>query len=195
MSLTTREPVPRPPSPNGMVTICRPTATYRSERAVPRIMLDRPLAGLRVGLRHEGSWRSWMFIVDQWSEFLRRDGAEPVVLRAGGRVSDEGEETRKDIEQWIASIDCGISGLGTCGSCTSNSVSDAVELERASKPAVVAVCEEFETHGRNMAAYLGHKDLRHLVFPYPLESLPTESWRRIGADFYPLFLQAIGVHA
>ena len=65
-----------------------------------RTYLDRPIAGLRVGLRHEGSWRSWMLIVDEWEKFLRRDGAEPVVLEAGGRVGEEGEQTRADVQAW-----------------------------------------------------------------------------------------------
>lgn len=136
-----------------------------------------------------------MLIVDEWSRLLSRDGATPVVVRAGGRVGEEGEQTRADVDEWVASIDCGISGLGTCGSCTSNSVVDAVALERALKPAVVAVCDEFQTHGRNMAAHLGHADLKMLVLPYPLESLPPHELRRIAAEFYPQFLVALGVPA
>jgi hypothetical protein len=169
-----------------------PTAPPRQREDAPAYVLDRPIAGLKVGLRHEGSWRSWMLIVDEWERFLRRDGAEPVQLKAGGRVGDEGAETAEAVADWAAAVDCGVSGLGTCGSCTSNSVHDAVTLEDAGKPAVVAVCDEFETHGRNMASYLGHANLKILVLPYPLEARPEDELRTIAADYYPRFLALLG---
>ncbi|MCU1378212.1 MAG: hypothetical protein JWN29_1195 [Acidimicrobiales bacterium] len=177
------------------ITIRIPTAPRRAAEVAPTYSVDRPLSGLKVGLRHEGSWRSWMWIVDEWEGLLRADGAEPVVLEAGGRVGDEGVQTRADVAAWVDAIDCGVSGLGTCGSCTSNSVHDAVTLERAHKPAVVAVCEEFEVHGRNMANSLGHADLKHLVLPYPLEGRPEKEIREIAHEYYPRFLEVLGVPA
>jgi hypothetical protein len=172
-----------------------PTALPGAVTGAPTYTLDRPVAGLRVGLRHEGSWRSWMLIVDEWEKFLLRDGAVPVVLKAGGRVGDEGEQTRSDVRAWAAEIDCGISGLGTCGSCTSNSVHDAVTLESIGKPSIVALCDEFAQHGRTMARFLGHPDLKTLVFPYPLEAREEPELRKIAADYYPKFLQLLGVVA
>lgn len=177
------------------VTIRVPTAPRRADEVAPTFSVDGPLAGLKVGLRHEGSWRSWMWIVDEWEGLLRADGAEPVVLEAGGRVGEEGVATRAQVAEWVAAIDCGIAGLGTCGSCTSNSVHDAVSLERAGKPSVVAVCEEFETHGRNMARSLGHGDLKHLVLPYPLEGRPEDEIRAIAHEYYPQFLEVLGAKA
>ena len=159
----------------------------------PTYLVNRPITGLKVGRRHEGSWRSWLWIVDEWEGYLRADGAEPVVLMAGMRTGEQGVETRTKIAEWVGQIDCGISGLGTCGSCTSNSVLDAVSVEAAHKPAVVAVCDEFEPHGRNMAGALGHGDMKFLVFPYPLESRPEKEIREIAADYYPKFLDVLGI--
>ncbi len=169
-----------------------PTAPIPEQTGAPSYVLSRPVTGLRVGLRHEGSWRSWMLIVQQWEAFLRRDGAEPVVLAAGGRVGAEGERTKADVRAWADGIDCGVAGLGTCGSCTSNSVHDAVALEAAGKPAVAAVCDEFAQHGSNMARFLGHPALKLLVLPYPLEARPEQELRQIAADYYPRFLQLLG---
>lgn len=169
-----------------------PTAPPRDRQDAPAHVLDRPIAGLRVGLRHEGSWRSWMLIVAEWERFLRRDGAVPVPIEAGGRVGAEGAATAAAVARWADEVDCGVSGLGTCGSCTSNSVHDAVTLEDAGKPAIVAVCDEFETHGRNMATFLGHGRLRFLVLPYPLEARATGELRQIAADYYPRFLDLLG---
>jgi hypothetical protein len=169
-----------------------PTAPHPEPAGAPAYLLSRPITGLRVGLRHEGSWRSWMLIVEEWQARLRQEGAEPVVLAAGGRVGEAGERTRADVQAWSRDIDCGISGLGTCGSCTSNSVHDAVALEGAGKPAVVAVCDEFAQHASNMARFLGHPDLKMLVLPYPLEARPASELREIAATHYPKFLQLLG---
>lgn len=179
----------------GIWTIRLPTAAPAEAAGAPAYVLDRPIAGLRVGLRHEGSWRSWMIIIDEWEGYLRRDGAEPVVLKAGGRVGREGEQTRAAVAAWSDEIDCGVSGLGTCGSCTSNSVHDAVTLESRAKPAVVAVCDEFAQHGHNMARFLGHPALKVLVLPYPLEARAESELRQIAADYYPLFLKLLGAAA
>ncbi|HEX3459603.1 MAG TPA: hypothetical protein VHT49_01750 [Acidimicrobiales bacterium] len=169
-----------------------PTAPPAPASAAPTFTVDGPLAGLRVGLRHEGSWRSWMLITDVWQRLLAGDDAEPVMLQTGERVGAEGEATRQAVEEWVGQIDCAVSGLGTCGSCTSWSVADAVSVEAGGKPAVVAVTAEFETHARNMAAYLGHGDLKVLVLPYPLEARPEEELHQIADDFYPQFLDLVG---
>lgn len=172
--------------------IRRPTARPPSDTGAPAFLLNRPIAGLKVGLRHEGSWRSWMLIVEEWQGFLRHDGATPVVVQTGERTAAEGERTRALVSEWAASVDCGISGLGTCGSCTSWSVHDAVSLEKQKRPAIVAVTEEFAQHAHNMANHLGHKNLKVLVLPYPLEARPEDELRQIARDFYPKFLELLG---
>lgn len=169
-----------------------PTARPPSDTGAPTYRLDRPIAGLKVGLRHEGSWRSWMLIVEEWQGFLRRDGATPVVVKTGERTAAEGERTRALVADWAASVDCGISGLGTCGSCTSWSVHDAVSLEKQHRPAIVAVTEEFAQHAHNMANHLGHRDLKVLVLPYPLEARPEDELRKIAYEYYPRFLELLG---
>jgi hypothetical protein len=71
-------------------------------------------------------------------------------------------------------------------------VRDTVVVEDRSKPVVVAVTEEFVEHGKNIANLEGHSDMRQLVFPYPLEGLPSEDVRRIAEEMYPQFLKVIG---
>lgn len=176
------------------ITIRLPVAEKREIVGAPAFTVDAPLAGLRVGLRHEGSWRSWMLIVSEWEQFLRRDGAEPIVVQTGERVGAEGAATADAVSSWTVNVDCGISGLGTCGSCTSWSVHDAISLERTEKPAIVAVCSEFVTHAHNMATHLGHPDLKVLELPYPLEARPDDEVRQIAVDYYPKFLELLGVN-
>lgn len=177
------------------ITIRLPVAEQGKTAGAPAFTVDRPLAGLRVGLRHEGSWRSWMFIASEWERFLRRDGAEPIVVQTGERIGTEGDATAEAVSSWTAAVDCGISGLGTCGSCTSWSVHDAVSLERAEKPAIAAVCTEFVPHARNMATHLGHPDLKVLELPYPLEGRPQDEWEQVAIEHYPTFLKLLGVRS
>lgn len=69
---------------------------------------------------------------------------------------------------------------------------DTVVVEDRQKPVVVAITEEFVEHGKNIANLEGHSDMRQLVFPYPLEGLPSEDVRRIAEEMYPQFLKVIG---
>jgi len=86
-----------------------------------------------------------------------------------------------------------IVGLGTCGSCTSFAIADAVAIEQRNRPVVAVVTEEFATHGRNMATHLGHADLAVLVLPYPLEARAEDELRAIAAEYYPRALELLGV--
>jgi Fe-S cluster biogenesis protein NfuA len=189
----TRPKAPAAAPPAGRIRIRVPVAERQEIVGAPAYTVGGPLDGLRVGLRHEGSWRSWMLIVDDWERFLLRDGAKPVVLQTGERIGELGSTTAADVAAWTDVIDCGISGLGTCGSCTSWSVHDATTLEGAGKPAIVAVCKEFVPHARNMAAHLGHPDLKVLELPYPLEARPEEELHQVAVDYYPDFLRLLGV--
>lgn len=174
------------------IRIRRPTADFASDAGAPAFLLDRPIAGVRVGIRHDGTWRSWQVVARVWAELLRRDGAIPVVLQTGERTGPEGERTRADLEAWHGRIDCAVSGLGTCGSCTMWSVRDAIGVEAKGKPVAAAICEEFASHARTTAAFLGHPELKVLVLPYPLETRPDDELRRIAEEFYPKFLTLIG---
>ena len=69
---------------------------------------------------------------------------------------------------------------------------DTVVVEDRQKPVVVAITEEVSEHGKNIANLEGHSDMRQLVFPYPLEGLPSEDVRRIAEEMYPQFLKVIG---
>ncbi|HSA51588.1 MAG TPA: hypothetical protein VLH10_15955 [Yinghuangia sp.] len=169
-----------------------PVARPPLDIGAPSFTLDGPLRGRVVGLRYEASGTSWPFIVAEWQRFLRDDGAVPDVLLAKGRSGGQRDRIRKDVRNWARRVDCGVSGLGTCGSFTSDSVSDAVVLERLRRPAVVAVCREFEAHARNMASFLGHPSLKILVLPYPVEGRTADELRDMAAEYYPRFVELLG---
>ncbi|MGH7786311.1 MAG: UGSC family (seleno)protein, partial [Candidatus Binatia bacterium] len=134
-------------------------------------------------------------IAATWVERLRRGGADPLPLETGERTGAEGERTRDALAAWTAAVDCAVVGLGTCGSCTMWSVRDAIGVEQLAKPVVAAICEEFISHARTTAEFLGHPHLKLLVLPYPLEARPDAELRAIADEHYPRLLELIGVTA
>ena len=139
------------------VWIRRPTAPPVPETAAPRFTIDGPVQGLRAGIRTDAAWRSWRLIAADWEERLRADGvADVATVETHGQVGATGNADRSHIEDLAGAVDFAIVGLGTCGSCTSFAIADAVTIEQAERPVVAVVTDEFATHGHNMASHLGH---------------------------------------
>jgi hypothetical protein len=176
------------------VWVRKPTAAPAGEVSAPSFLLDRPVAGLTIGIRADRAWRSWQLISEMWAENLRRDGAETIAVETGAQMGRPGSDDRKQIEELAGVTDCAVVGLGTCGSCTTFTIKDAVVVEDRAKPVVAVVCDEFAVHARNVATHLGHRDLKILVLPYPLEARPAEELRAIAGEFYPKLLELIGAH-
>ncbi len=174
------------------IWVRRPTAAPAGEVRAPTFELQRPIAGVRVGIRTDGAWRSWRLIAGVWDEYLRRDGATTTLVETGGMVGETGAIDRKHIEELAGVVECAIVGLGTCGSCTTFTIKDSVVVAQHEKPVVAVVTEEFEVHGHNVATHLGHGDLKLLVLPYPLEARPEEELRAIADEFYPRAVAMLG---
>ena len=89
-----------------------PTAPPPADAESATFALGRPIAGVKIGMRIDNSWRSYFTVLDEWERLLRRDGAEPVRLLTGDRVGPQAERTRDDLEEWSRLIECGVIGLG-----------------------------------------------------------------------------------
>ena len=72
------------------------------------------------------------------------------------------------------------------------SVRDAVAVEAKGKPVVAAICDEFVTHARTTASFLGHPNLKVLVLPYPLETRSESELQIVAEQYYPRFLAMVG---
>lgn len=179
----------------GTIWVRRPTAEPAGDVSAPAFTLDRPVTGLTIGVRADRAWRSWQLISSIWAERLHGEGAATVEVETGAQMGQPGADDRKEIEELASTTDAAIIGLGTCGSCTTFTIKDAVVVEEHEKPVVAIVCEEFIVHGRNVATHLGHRDLKILVLPYPLEARPEAELRAIADEYYPKMLELLGVSA
>jgi methyl coenzyme M reductase subunit C-like uncharacterized protein (methanogenesis marker protein 7) len=177
------------------IWVRRPTAVPAGELSAPTFRLERPLAGLTIGLRTDRAWRSWQLIASVWDEYLQRDGAQTISVETGAQIGQPASSDRKQIDELAEQVDAAIVGLGTCGSCTTFTIKDSVAVEEHDKPVVAIVCEEFTVHAHNVARHVGHGDLSVLVLPYPLEARPTEELQQIARDYYPKVLELLGVTA
>ena len=66
-------------------------------------------------------------------------------------------------------------------------------VEQRAKPAIVVVTSEFEHLAHQLAGHLGHRALRVLVLPYPLEGRPVDELVSIAEHAYPELLTLLGV--
>ena len=55
----------------GMISIRRPTTVFDYKTAAPIYDVNRPIKGLRVGIRTDQFWHSWLQITEEWCDMLR----------------------------------------------------------------------------------------------------------------------------
>ena len=108
------------------IAIRLPTTRPPDTEGAPAFTVDAPMAGKVVGLRTDLAWRSWKLIASKWAENIHAAGATTLEIETGAQVGKEGHDDRATVNEWSEKVDFGIVGLGTCGSCTSFSVYDAV---------------------------------------------------------------------
>jgi len=152
-----------------------------------------PLRGKTVGFRVDVLWRSWDWVVDEWSRSLAAQGASTLQWRrAQGLAGELGQQHAGDFEQFLTSIDVAVVGLGNCGSCTSWTIKDAVSAAASGIPTVAVATEQFEALARTLASSYGRPGLRLQVLPYPLDVRPEHEVRAIARDAFPTVLATLG---
>jgi hypothetical protein len=71
-----------------------------------------PIATRLVGIRYDQTWRSFEWVIDEWQGRLRDAGADVRTWCAGGRIGEEGEATRAELERFATDVDLAVVGLG-----------------------------------------------------------------------------------
>src|ERR1700742_2660921 len=130
------------------------------------------LAGLRIGVLDNGKPNAH-YVLEYAARRLAADTGATVslVTKKGpyGLSANAAIPMSRDIfGRLLDETDIVLTGLADCGSCTAYSVSDASELEKAGKPAVVVTTTRFEPIAVTLSASFGLADVRKLVLPHPL---------------------------
>jgi len=78
-----------------------------------------------------------------------------------------------------------ITGSGDCGSCTSWTIFDAIELERQGVATVSVCTSAFDLLAEAEAKLLGMPGLPIAVVPHPIGNLPSDDIAKVGHDIGP----------
>ena len=70
------------------------------------------LAGKRVGVRYANAWRSWLWVLDEWTPRFVAAGADVVRFEAGNRIGDQGDATFAALDRFAGDVDVALVGLG-----------------------------------------------------------------------------------
>ncbi|MCU1487990.1 MAG: hypothetical protein JWN67_4736 [Actinomycetia bacterium] len=149
----------------------------------------KSLAGLRIAVLDNGKPNAGVVMRRAAETLAARTGAEvSLVTKKGpqGLSANAAIPVAPDIfDRLLAEADVVITGAADCGSCTAYSVHDAIELEKAGKPAVVVTTTKFEPIAVTLSASFGLADVRKLVLPHPIGGTdePTlHQWADAAAD-------------
>ena len=86
-----------------------------------------------------------------------------------------------------------ISLIGHCGSCTSGTVRDAINLARRGNPSVALATEMFEQHAAFIATAAGIPDIPVVVLPHPVAGTGAKNFKAVSAPASGEILAAFGV--
>src|SRR5262245_33791405 len=153
------------------------TTIYLPESApgpVPAVLAGSPasLAGLRIAVLDNGKPNAGLVMARAAETLAARVGAEvSLVIKKGpgGRSANAAIPCAEDVfARVVAEADLVLTGAADCGSCTAYSVQDAIELERAGRPAVVVTTTKFRPIAETLSAHFGLPNVRRLVLPHPI---------------------------
>ena len=147
------------------------------------------LAGLRIAVLDNGKPNAATVMTRAAESLAARTGADvTLVTKKGpqGLSANAAIPVADDIfERLLAESDVVITGAADCGSCTAYSVHDAIQLEKAGKPAVVVTTTRFEPIAVTLSDSQGMPDTRRLVLPHPIGGTdePTlHAWADAAVD-------------
>jgi hypothetical protein len=147
------------------------------------------LTGLRIAVLDNGKPNAATVMTRAAETLAARTGAEvSLVTKKGpqGMSANAAVPVAPDVfDRMVGEADVVITGAADCGSCTAYSVHDAIELEKAGRPAVVVTTTRFEPIAATLSESFGLADTRRLVLPHPIGGTdePTlHQWADAAAD-------------
>lgn len=127
------------------------------------------LSGLRIGVLDNGKPQAGVLLRRVAEQLATQTGASVGLVTDKGLGANAATPCSPAVfTRLVDACDVVLTGSADCGSCTSWSVHDTVQLERAGLPAVVATTTHFVDLTRRVAAGFGLPDARIAVYPHPL---------------------------
>lgn len=144
------------------------------------------LTGTRIGVLDNGKPNARLLLSRVGDQLAGRTGAMLVLVTDKGPGANAATPcTDAVMARLTEECDVVLTGSADCGSCTSWSVHDTVQLEHLSVPTVVATTTGFVDLTRRVAAGFGLPDARVAVFPHPLGGTSDETivaWADAAVD-------------
>jgi len=144
------------------------------------------LTGTRIGVLDNGKPNARLLLTRVGEQLARRTGATLSLVTDKGPGSNAATPcTPAVLEQLTETCDVALTGSADCGSCTSWSVHDTIQLEALGIPTVVTTTTGFVDLTRRVAAGFGLPSARIAVFPHPLGGTPDDTivaWADAAVD-------------
>jgi hypothetical protein len=134
------------------------------------------LSGARVGVLDNGKPNAGLLLTRVGEQLAARTGAQLTLVTEKGPGGNAATPcTPAVMDRIVSECDIVLTGSADCGSCTSWSVHDTIQLEQRGLPTVVATTTHFVDLTRRVAAGFGVPDARVAVFPHPLGGTPDDT--------------------
>jgi hypothetical protein len=170
--------------------LAAPTSGMDSARAVPLPGIP-PIAGNNFAVLTNG-WQGWYVLADHLAKRLKDAGAADVLIVERERISNGAMRPENDefLDGLATKVAGAIAGLGNCGSCTSWSCSDSLQLERRGVRSAHVVVENFRFIATAVAKAQNQGDHPIVVLPPRANELSSEELAPLADE---ILLQAFNL--
>lgn len=155
-----------------------PTGLISSVSLPPARRLPN-LAGKRLGLLENGKTNAVKFLEMVAAILVERYGVGSVKMFHKAALSKPAK--RETLVELAAESDFVVTGIGDCGSCSTNSVHDAIEMEKLAVPTVAICTEAFRLGLDTLTRMRGMPEYRFAIVPHPLGVLFDDALRQRAA--------------
>lgn len=131
------------------------------------------LTHARIGIVDNGKWNAGKLL-----DGVREQLVERHSMAVGPSIHKQHynrDLTEAELAELQEGCDVALAAIGDCGSCTSYTIRDMVNLERIGIPTVAFVTEPFRALAESYAGVLGLADGRIQTIEHPLYGIPDEA--------------------
>lgn len=134
--------------------------------ATPTARRVESLSELRLGLLDNSKTNAAKFLTMVADILVERYGVSEVKMFHKEALSKPA--TPEVVNALVEWSDCAVTGIGDCGSCSTNSIHDGIETERRGVPCVAIATDAFRPGLDALTSMRGMPDYRFAIVPHPL---------------------------